>query len=163
MRWIIAIKEIDHWQIANRYDAISVFVPPLHCIFFPHLRLLIVFNLRASNGRSHYYLECIILQLKEINGQKNQLFRLGWRNSMKKTKLASQLISVAQINCRVAKNENNWRIRRKMVHMTLGKSKMGERQCMNRDRETELRFTTLELKYIYTLSNFKHEQETHNR
>lgn len=33
MRWIIAIKEIDHWQIANRYDAISVFVPPLHCIF----------------------------------------------------------------------------------------------------------------------------------
>lgn len=52
--------------------------------FFPLLRLLIVFNLRASNGRSHYYLECIILQLKEINGQKNQLFRLGWRNSMKK-------------------------------------------------------------------------------
>lgn len=161
MRWIIAIKEIDHWQIANRYDAISVFVPPLHCIFFSFLRLLIVFNLRASNGGSHYYLECIILQLKEINGQKNQLFRSGWRNSIKK-KLV-MLISVAQINCRVAKNENNWRIRRKMVHMTLGKSKMGERQYMNRDRETELRFTTLELKYIYTLSNFKHEQETHNR
>lgn len=41
---------------------------------------------------------------------------------------------------------------RKMVHMTLGKSEMGERQWMNR----KLRFTTLEPKcHIYTLRHYR--------
>lgn len=132
--------------------------------FFSHFFVCWLFSTYALLMVAHIIISSVsYYNWKKSTGKKINYSVRDGEIQWKKTKLASQLISVAQINCRVAKNENNWRIRRKMVHMTLGKSKMGERQCMNRDRETELRFTTLELKYIYTLSNFKHEQETHNR
>lgn len=89
-----------------------------HWIFFffhSLLLQLIVFNLRASNGHTHYYPSVSCCNWKKSMGKQHQP-KQKKKNApieIEKCRKKNPSISLAQINFRVEKNENNWRIRAK--------------------------------------------------
>lgn len=182
MLWIIAIKEIDHWQIANRYDAISVFAaivgscrlppsppPPSHWItsFTRLVGAIDCFQLYALLMVAHtiirvYHVTTEKRARKWANREKNKLSSI-WREKRRWEKPAAN-IEKARCTSRINWHSSfqKWTKRRMkiidghahIVHMTLVESKT---VWLKFEWWKELRFTTLEPK-CHILSTVESER-----